>query len=415
MTPFSGHHRVALSSSLRICCAVFAAATLFINLTVAPRLQASTPEAGNKVYQCKPGPWGDLEYSYIYLEMPDHLVDRFPKPDPTPQWNFPGATEQSLRTLFEHAGLPEEFQNETLNPARRVLKDHVLTVFPPLRGLMAMHSEQRAIIYRELAKTSLNPYHFEPVYITNGDADSWFAHSEMRTELRDLVEHMTYMRSDVICFSDLPAVLSLAKTEKDAHDLFRAMSRTRSMVLRLKLKSQADLEKAMHYWSAFQPKEDIEPILRSIAETAGSEPLDCIHLLPTIPRSHLYTYPSEEHASLGFMPDCHWTSLNFFNATPVNYEFDVRSFTPFIKEGYNTVTAPYDFGDLLMLVAADGAALHSCIYIADDIVYTKNGESLASPWLLMKLGDIRRFYSGEQKISIQGFRLKSHQRPPAHS
>ena len=35
----------------------------------------------NKVYQCKPGPWGTVQYYYIYLEAPESLVARFPMPN----------------------------------------------------------------------------------------------------------------------------------------------------------------------------------------------------------------------------------------------------------------------------------------------------------------------------------------------
>jgi hypothetical protein len=54
----------------------------------------------------------------------------------------------------------------------------------------------------------------------------------------------------------------------------------------------------------------------------------------------------------------------------------------------------------------DGNAVHSCVYVADDIVYSKNGENMASPWLLTKIGDVQRIYSYESQTSIQGYRLR---------
>jgi hypothetical protein len=77
-----------------------------------------------------------------------------------------------------------------------------------------------------------------------------------------------------------------------------------------------------------------------------------------------------------------------------------------VLENYNRIEPPFEFGDVLMFLNGQGNAIHSCVYIADDIVYTKNGENIASPWLLMKIGDVQRVYSYEGQSSIQGFRLK---------
>jgi hypothetical protein len=37
-------------------------------------------------------------------------------------------------------------------------------------------------------------------------------------------------------------------------------------------------------------------------------------------------------------------------------------------------------------------AHHSCVYLADDIVYTKNGRSLLEPWVFMHLSEVRDIY-----------------------
>lgn len=109
----------------------------------------------------------------------------------------------------------------------------------------------------------------------------------------------------------------------------------------------------------------------------------------------------------GRMPDCHWTSLNFFNFRPRDYYLDTRLASMHVLESYETVNPPYAYGDVLMFMTEAGNALHSCVYIADDIVYTKNGENMASPWLLMKISDVKRVYSHEHQTKIQGYRMKS--------
>ena len=39
-----------------------------------------------------------------------------------------------------------------------------------------------------------------------------------------------------------------------------------------------------------------------------------------------------------------------------------------------------------------GNAIHSCVYLADDLVFTKNGRSPTQPWVVMKLDDVVAYY-----------------------
>ena len=54
----------------------------------------------------------------------------------------------------------------------------------------------------------------------------------------------------------------------------------------------------------------------------------------------------------------------------------------------------------------DGGAVHSCVYIADDIVFTKNGENIVNPWMLSRLEEVQDVYQFESQVKIQGFRKK---------
>lgn len=367
---------------------------------------AETPEVFGKLYHCKPGPWGDLEYYYIYLEAPDRLVEHFTMPSSLPKWVFPGGTEGSVRSLLNMAGLPAALQDYLLDPKRVVNEGGLFTVFPPLPDLIAMTPEQRSVIYHELAKNENNEFHANPVFITSGFPDQWLAQSRLRPELREVMMKMVYKRGDVLAFSDLSAVLGMVNSDEEAHDLFKTMTRTRSLVLRLRVKTNDDFKQVVKYWSGRNRNKDIEPIVLSAVETEGIERLDCIHLMPSLVRRYLYSYPPAELAIQGRMPDCHWTTLNFFNYKPRDYFLDTRLASMRVLEAYDKVDPPYAFGDVLMFMTPDGSALHSSVYIADDIVYTKNGENMAAPWLLMKINDVRRIYAFEKQTSIQGFRLK---------
>lgn len=374
-------------------------------------LQAAEPEDFGKLYRCKAGPWGDLQYYHVHLEMPDWMIDSVALPGSVPKWIFPGSTAADLRSLFQRAGLPPALQDYLLNPANQAVHDGVLALLPPVPDLIALTPAQRAVIYAELAKFEVNADHARPICIINGDPDSWFAGSGLRPEIIEMVKKLCCMQGEMLCFSDLAIVLGMARSKSEARDIIRTMHRSSSLVLRLSLKDTPDFVQTVQYWTAEGRNKDIEPMLRSAVKTQGNDFLDVTHLLPPLARRCIYTFYSGEVPIVGTLPNCHWTSLNFFNITPLDYHRDPRLATLHVEEDYTVVSAPHRFGDVLLFVTPSGLPLHSCVYIADDIVYTKNGQSATCPWILMKLGDVERIYTRTQPVTIRACRLKTTRNP----
>jgi hypothetical protein len=57
------------------------------------------------------------------------------------------------------------------------------------------------------------------------------------------------------------------------------------------------------------------------------------------------------------------------------------------------VQGPYHYGDVIFFMdGTSGNAIHSCVYLADDLVFTKNGRSPTQPWVVMKLDDVVSYY-----------------------
>jgi hypothetical protein len=49
-------------------------------------------------------------------------------------------------------------------------------------------------------------------------------------------------------------------------------------------------------------------------------------------------------------------------------------------------------------------ALHMCAYIADDVVFTKNGANIQQPWVLMKLSEMLSSYEKDKPYEIYTYR-----------
>ena len=363
------------------------------------------------VSAAKPGPWGQLESSPIYLEAPDFLLASVPKPNSVPHWSFVGMDATALRALFKRAGLPATMQERLFDPTRCTQQDGVLTLYPLVPDLEAMTPEMRGIVYPELAKTPLNEFHHDPIFIPGGNLDEWLRDTDLTDEIKGLIRKMTYRRGRALAFSDLRTLLNHAHTEAEVQHIFKTATRTRTLVVNIKIPADSDPKAIAAYWTGGRADSDILPLLASVAERPCGTTLDITHLLPPLARRRLYTYPTPDLATRGRMPDCHWTALNFFSRSPQDYYLDTRLASRRVIENYATIAPPYRFGDVLFFNNAAGETIHSCVFIADDIVYTKNGENSLTPWMLMRLGDVQDIYLSTPASTMQGYREKVAQAP----
>jgi hypothetical protein len=81
-----------------------------------------------------------------------------------------------------------------------------------------------------------------------------------------------------------------------------------------------------------------------------------------------------------------------------------------LKDNYAISPADPRYGDILLLSTPDGSIIHSSVFIADDICFTKNGSTDISPWILATVSDLLEQYSfmapPGQSLTVQYFRNK---------
>lgn len=360
-------------------------------------------------FKANPGPWGELLCLYVYLEAPQSLIDEFPLPSPVPRWTFPESMLPELPAFFTKAGLAPTLIEKLLNTKTLVKNGGNVHVFPPLADLEEIPASVRAMIYAELSKYQENEYHADPVLIIGTSVEEWYHSSKLRPELIAKIKKMSYTRGQTTAFSDVPALLNYALSDAETRVIFKACTRTRNLLVRLKLTKQTNAEEIINYWTmgSGMRRKDIEPLIQSIIELDEIDELGISHLLPALARKLLYTYPGLDLAKHGVMPDCHWTSLNFFNFEPHEYLLDARLATSQVLEQFTPVEPPYQYGDVLFFLDnTTGDAFHSCVHLADNIVYTKNGRNLLSPWVIMRLEDVKQIYLYKGNGRVQGFRRK---------
>lgn len=370
---------------------------------------ASAAPATVHSFRTKPGPWGDLLCVYVYLEAPQSLIDEFPLPSPVPRWTFPESMLPELPAFFTKAGLAPALIERLLSERSFVKSNGNVHLFPPLADLEEIPANVRAIIYAELAKYPGNEYQADPVLIIGTSVEEWYHGSKLRPEIIAKIKKMSYVRGETTAFSDIPALLNYALSDTETRTIFKACTRTRNLLIRLKLTKQSNAEEIINYWTMGSGlrRKDLEPLIQSIIELDEIDELGISHLLPALARKLLYTYPGLDLAKHGVMPDCHWTSLNFFNFEPHEYLLDARLATSQVLEQFTPVEPPYQYGDILFFLDnTTGDAFHSCVHLADNIVYTKNGRNILSPWVIMRLDDVKQIYLYKGNGRVQGFRRK---------
>ena len=370
---------------------------------------APATDTSSSVFDANPGPWGSMKCAYVYLEAPASLIEEFPLPSPIPRWTFPTTALSGLPALFAKAGLAKSLIDTLFSSKHLVKEGAFVYLLPPLNELESLTAETRAVIYSELAKYPENEYHTDPVLVIGTTIDEWYKGSRLRSEIIQKIKQLSYMRGEAIAFSDIPVLLNYAQSDSEARAIFKACTRTRNLMIRLKLDRNANADEIIKYWSFGTGirRKDLEPLIRSVMELDGVDDLGLVHLLPALARKLLYTYPGLDMAKHGVMPDCHWTSLNFFNYEPHEYLLDARLATSQVLEQFTPVEPPYQFADVLFFLDnTTGDAFHSCVHLADNIVYTKNGRNILSPWVIMRLEDVKKIYLYKGNGRVQGFRRK---------
>lgn len=369
----------------------------------------TTIEESHAMGHAASGPWGRIEYFYIYLEAPEALMERFPLPSVINRWAVPKAPLPDVGTKLRECGLSEEHTLKLLTSPSTLTEGEWVYLFPPTQMLVEMDEATRLRIYQWLDDYPLNAFHQSPIFFPGGSVDLWAEGSGMHPDHVARIKSLVYERDGIVAFSDVPALLQMAGGEREARSLYRHLTRTRTIMPRLVVEKDTDIAAVMQYWTTGLNlrRKEMEPILRSVQKTPGARHLDLVHLLPALTRKLVFTYPDSEMTAQGLLPDCHWTTLNFFSYSTQNFYLTQSAATSAVLENFDKVEEPYRFGDVLMFLNENGEAIHSCNYIAADIVFTKNGRTPAMPWMFMELSDQKRIYRVKPGGNrIIGFRHK---------
>ena len=353
------------------------------------------------------GPWGQLEYYEIVLVAPHRLVELYNVPPANPQWRFPNWNRQQLMNALRAMKFGTK-QIEWVNEPGRleVLADEV-RLNPPNEMIFGMSSDQRLAIHRVLRRWEVNKYHYSVFGLESDNPLQLFKGLGFSDATAMRMVSLCFVDGGTTLFAELEYMLGQLTEPEERHRLLRMLTRTPCLLVRLKLTKESDIDSIVGYWGGVDRRKAIPPLLESVMFTEGVDSLDIAHFLPPTPRKLLNTFPDPISLHDGKYPDCFWTALNFFRVEASDRLFDCQAAMREVNEDYEAASGEPEFGDLIVLLPSESRApLHAAIYIAADIVFTKNGRGLYSPWVMMRKDDMIGLYARTQTIQVERFRQR---------
>jgi hypothetical protein len=353
------------------------------------------------------GAWGELVTRDISLERPvEYLTAEVA--DPSPQvWVFNGLPPDAVKARLVKNGLTSAQAAAALAPGAFTATATGTQLTPTADFLFSLDAAARAKLYPALAGAGVNLYLDYPYIFPANTIESIYADERIDPADVALLRRLVYPNGGAQQLADYQFLLNQIPTNERRVALSRAMSRQSAVFAGLAIHPDTDIDKLAAYWGGIPNVRftDIRPLMEALKRLPEGGNLSLFYLLPKFARDRLYTFPLPPQAGEPTM-DCHWTTFNFSSETPDNRFNDPTFAAQFIQKNYYQISAPGIYGDILLLMNDKNEIKHSATFLADDLVFTKNGNNYRQPWMIMRIPDLLATYPSTPPMRAIYMRLK---------
>jgi hypothetical protein len=340
------------------------------------------------------GRWGELTLIPIVISPPMELVFTDWGFMHRPAWFFPGVNADAAIRILQTAGVSAADAASLRQKSQFEPRINGVIVMPDPSWVRTLTPQTRAGIYNMLAKNELNSDQMQAFRFRGSNPDSWIGAGRVSARTKQLVEPLIYRDGTYMLFSDIELIRPEIGSEEELRRLGKALFRQPTVIAHLAVPKNEDLAALVEYWGRGGRRTDIRPLLESVSEEGPDQTIDIHYLLPPFAQQHLYTYPKLSAGDLDrpSVVNCLWTVLNFFNQEPNDRFLDGDTALRTLKEDYFVVEGDFELGDIVAFLDEQGDLFHAAVYIADDLLFTKNGLSAMAPWTLASMEDVKGYY-----------------------
>jgi hypothetical protein len=350
-------------------------------------------------------PWGRLDITSIPFENSEEIFLDHAARLKKPEWVFEGGTPEQLVQFFKSANLTDAQERALLATNTWTVNATNCVVYPSDEAVLSLSSKAREKIYWALSQCQSNYSQCFPFRFVPNRFEERFANSGLGQQTISFVRGLCYTNDGLLSFCDLGvASKKLNKSEFDA--LIRVLYAVPTVRVRLRVGPNDDIERLVKYWGKGGREKRVRPMLESVAHLPGGDSVAIPYLLPGSARLRLYTFPDVTRDAAEAREDCFFSALNFFNKYADEKFLDKNNTRQALQNDYTVVNEPPTYGDLITLFDTHGDAVHVAVYIAENIVFTKNGVNLLQPWVLMRMDDMMSYFPSPEPLRIVIFRKK---------
>lgn len=359
----------------------------------------------NTTETCQTGVWGSIELiSSIIQPCEEYIVNQINRYDlyeqfnSSRQWVFNDMKLENIKQLFLDGGLDEAVCSRLLQSTSPIsggkgyittLPDEILNSFTP---------ETRARLYNLIGDCSGNGMYGQPVYFCSGNPEEWFYQSSLSEKQIEKLLSLVYVKNGVSYISDIHLVLPLI-AEDELVGFIQTIFRSKTVDCQLIIEEGQDVSGLVNYWGGPDDARSVEDTLEKLSQKTGGGKISISELLPVIPQNRLDTYVGLDEFEADWK-DCHWTTINFFNhRVDESYYNSPDTFSYLCKLSKPIKAEEMKFGDIVSVFDENNILVHSCIYIADNLVMTKNGMGNLMPFVISYLDKTVSIY-GEKTVCL---------------
>lgn len=333
------------------------------------------------------GPWGELTWHPFMLEPPFASFSDESVSGHAPVWSFDGLDAAALDGALHKAGLTEIQLRQVAEGTEPSTNQNRHTVHPSENLLLGLNPSQRTRVYA-LLRSGPGLYRY-PFHIQRAYGAEWYAGVPLSDAARSMMDRLVYPEGTMLWFSDLSFACSKIEDPDTRRRLAAALMRQPAREVRLVVRDSGQAPALAAYWGEGGRVDDVAPLIESASHRPGAM-LDLASLLPAFARERLNHFGV---ASPGRFEDCRWTALNFFNAVPDDRFLDATVVERTLLYEFDSIPSEYRLGDIILFRNDRGDVIHMCNYIADNLVFTKNGGNPNQPWMVCSLADVLDFYT----------------------